>query len=210
MDEKNNKNDKKQVLGWDEIEKLWDDIKMMARKILANQSEKYSWRPTALVTEALRRIHEKDGKWTDITWNSKAAFFKHCSMAMRSAIVDRHRLDSATKRISKASTISFDELDKFLGTYSPIAFIKDNPEIFSTFDQVVEKIAKDDKNLALIINYRFLHGMSIDEISVIIGKSRSTVQRLFSKVKNKIQHTTQETAGKLDERCGLFGSKKKA
>ena len=149
----NKNNQEIQAFNWDDIETFWNDIKMMARKLLANQSEKYSWWPTALTTEALRRIHERNGKWNEVTWNSRGAFFKHCNLAMRHAIKDRHRVDSAIKRPSKALTKS---LDSFFETHSPIAFVKENPKIFITFEQAVDQIAKNDQDLALLIYYRFL------------------------------------------------------
>ena len=187
MDDINNNN---QMFTWDNIEALWENIKMMARKILANQSEKYSWRPTALATEALRRIHERNGKWTEVTWDNKGAFFKHCQKAMISAINDRHRYDAAIKRPSKASTKSLEDL---VQARSPIPFIRENFEIFITFKQVTDRIAKNDQNSADLLRYRFINGLSVREVAVIMGKSERHMRRLFAKAIGKLKSIIQDT-----------------
>lgn len=179
-----------QVLSWEDIELFFEDIKMMARRMLAKQSEKYSWRPTALVTETLRRIYERNGKWTEVNWEHRGSFFKYCREAMISAINDRHRYEAAVKRPSKAD---MDSLEDLIQAYSPLPYIRENPEIFIAFKQATDRIAKKNQGFAEVLKYRFFNGLSLKEIAVIMGKSERQMRRIFAESMGELKSIIQDT-----------------
>ena len=175
---------------WQEVETALNDMRMFARRLLAKEAKRYSWRPTALVNEALRRLHEREGQWTEVTWENKTHFFRACRLAMKSALIDRHRANA-----SGIKYVSVDDVQEALLSRGTEYFLYRQSDIYLSFANAIRIIEHQDKILAEILEYRFILGLSLPEIAVVIGYTERHVRRLFSKAIHMLESTVSDQAG---------------
>lgn len=163
-----------QEFGWDDVVAAMHDIRIMARGLLAKEGEAGSWRPTALLDEALRRLHERHGRWqNETTWHSRAHFFGACCQAMKSALSDRRRQAAAAKRPR------FVHVDDWL-ELNPEHLASEQPTLSEKLADAIERISQFNSAQAQLLEYRFVLGLSIKEAAVVMGYSERHIRRQFA------------------------------
>jgi RNA polymerase sigma factor (TIGR02999 family) len=124
---------------------------------------------TALVNEAyLKLVDQSQARWTD-----RAHFLALAAVAMRHILIDRAKARVAQKRGGDRPALTLDE-----GVIAD-----DSPEALLDINEALERLAEIDPRLARVVEYRFFGGLSEEEIAEVLGVTRRTVQRDWTKAR---------------------------
>lgn len=145
------------------LDRLYGELRVLAGAQLRGR-ESHTLQPTALVHEAWMRLVDV----TETAFESRRAFFKLVSRAMRSVLVDHHRKKTAGKRGGNALQITFvDHLD---GS-------EDSALDVLELDEALGRLDEQDPELAQVVEMRFFGGLSLPEISDAIDVPQRTLER---------------------------------
>jgi RNA polymerase sigma-70 factor (ECF subfamily) len=124
---------------------VYGELRRLARRYMRNERPDHTLQATALVHEAyLRLAGEKE-----ISWQSRAHFFRVAANAMRRILVDHARAHKAEKRGGHEPKVSLDEA---------LAFTEDHSERVLAMDEALARLAKRDPRLGRIVELRFFAG----------------------------------------------------
>ncbi len=158
--------------GIDEVWQFMDELRGIAKLLLAGESKAHTVRPTALVLSALRRNRPKDKEWEEVTWKNQRYFFKVMHTHMMWCLRDRARRRNALKR-PKTVNVKPEDLD-----YSDLPrTMEQTPERIVALDEALMWLRNERPELAEIIQHRFFTGLSTEETGVMLGVSRETIKR---------------------------------
>jgi RNA polymerase sigma-70 factor, ECF subfamily len=139
-----------------------EELRGIARGILAGEPRDGQWRPTELVDEAYLRLLHDHG----IQWQNRVHFFSTVARMMRRILVDSARARKTVKRGEGVDAV-------------PLGDTQIAPPV-SEFDLVAleEALAKLDAlkpRAGKVVEMRFFGGFSVDETAEALGISKRTV-----------------------------------
>ena len=140
------------------VERAYDDLHAVATRILLRRGRRSTLQPTLLVHEAYLRLMKARSE----SWTGRTHFLRTAAMAMRQIASDharRRRL--LTKFCDEASTES--------RTSSRCDY--------QSLDLALRKLWDRNQRQCRIVELRFLLGLSVEEVAVIVGVSPVTVKR---------------------------------
>ncbi len=143
---------------------VFDDLRRLARKFLAEESAWHTLQPTALVNEAYLHLAGR----RKVSWENRIQFFGFLATVMRRILVDHARLRGTAKRGAGTLRVPLDEVLR-----EPSA---QDPEI-TALDEALEELAELDERQARIIELRYFAGLTIEEVAKVLDVSASTVKR---------------------------------
>jgi RNA polymerase sigma factor (TIGR02999 family) len=152
------------------FEKVYGELRGLAKNYLQNERPDHTLQATALVHEAYVRLVGSD----QIEWQNRAQFFSVAAQVMRHILVDHARRYSAEKRGSGERKLSLDEA---------ISFAKEHDVNLVALDDALKTLATLDEEQSHIVELRFFGGLSIKEISSVMDISETTVSRKWSSAK---------------------------
>jgi RNA polymerase sigma factor (TIGR02999 family) len=136
---------------------------------------------TALVHEAyLRLVKQRERKF-----QNQAHFFAICAQLMRQILVEYERSQRAAKR-NRGQKLTLDDA---------VALVKNRSLDLVALDDALETLAKLDPQQSRVVELRFFGGLSIEEISEVVGVSPATVERDWSTAKAWLHHELNRTNG---------------
>lgn len=154
---------------------VYDELRRAAARLLASERAGHSYNPTDLVHEAWLRLGLAGaGGARPLPAADRSHFLGITVRAMRQVLVDHARRRVAQKRGDGAIRVSLGDGDGASRT-SP-------EELLALFD-ALEKLGEMDARLRLVVEYRFLAGLSEDEIGDVLGITTRTVQRDWVKAR---------------------------
>lgn len=145
---------------------VYDELRKVASRLMANQVSDHTLQPTALVNEVSLCLM----RHRDFTWENRASFFSFAAEAMRNVLVSHARAKLALKRGGQNRHIPVDLIDL---PWEP----EMEPARLLDLDSLLRSLGEKDHRLAKIIELRFFLGCTEDETAQILGVARSTVQR---------------------------------
>jgi RNA polymerase sigma factor (TIGR02999 family) len=142
---------------------VYDELRQIARRLLAEQGRGHTLQPTALVHEAWLRLADQ----TLAGGADHAHFLRLGARAMRFVLVDHARARMADKRGGggRKVTLEIDELA-----------IEPGPDLLALDDALVQ-LGQVDPELVRLVELRFFGGLSHEEIAQNLGVSLRTVER---------------------------------
>jgi RNA polymerase sigma factor (TIGR02999 family) len=144
---------------------VYEELRVMAARLLSSERPGHTLRPTALVNEAyLRLVDQRTG------WHDRAHFFAIAARAMRRILVDYARAHHASKRGGFSPRIPLDESIDLPAEGSSL----DN---LLEIDAALTELEKLDAQEAKIVELRYFGGLTIDETAAAIGISPASVKR---------------------------------
>jgi RNA polymerase sigma factor (TIGR02999 family) len=143
---------------------VYDDLRDLARAQLGSDTPKHTLSPTAVVHEAFVKLIDRDG----VDWRGQSHFFAVSAKTMRHILVDYAREKSAQKRGGNRHRIPLAD---------DMAINPDREEDVLAVDGALEALAEIDEQRATIVEMRFFSGMTVKEVSHVLGISESTVGR---------------------------------
>ncbi|SPE26021.1 RNA polymerase, sigma-24 subunit, ECF subfamily [Candidatus Sulfopaludibacter sp. SbA3] len=143
---------------------LYDELRRVARRLLAAERADHTLQPTALVHEAYLRLVDQRA----VDWQNRAHFLGIAASMMRRILINHAKAYKAAKREGYAEAIT---LDDALGIFT-------NPRVdLLDLDQSLDKLTKLDPQQGKVVELRYFGGLSIEETAEVMGISPATVKR---------------------------------
>jgi len=143
---------------------VYDELRRLSEKYLADEAAGHTLQPTALVHEAYLRLVGPG----ETTWENRRHFFGAAAQAIRRILTDHARAKGRIKRGGDQKRVSLecaDVADKSLETD------------LVGLDEALTQLAAFDPNKAGLVELKFYGGLSVEEIARSMGVSESTVAR---------------------------------
>jgi len=149
---------------------VYQELRRIARKHLANQSPGQTLESAALVNEAyLKLVGAKS-----VRCASRLQFFALCAQIIRHILVDHARDRGSSKRGAGAAHLPIDET--VLGTPTPKVEVLD-------LDEALTSLSMIDSRKARVVELRYFGGLSVAEVAGVLDISKETAQRDWTMAK---------------------------
>ena len=138
------------------------DLRDLARRILADERRDGRWRPTELVNESYLRLLD----WSGVQWQNRAHFFATAARMMRRVLVDAARARRAAKRGDGIDAMPLDEIE--------VAAPGPRVDVIALED-ALDALAAVNPRAAQVVELRFFGGFSVEETAHALDMSVRTV-----------------------------------
>lgn len=138
------------------------ELRDIARRLLANEQRNHRWQPTELVQESYLRLLD----WRAVHWENRAHFFATAARMMRRVLVDAARHRRALKRGHEFAILPLDEAMPA----SPIQ----NLDLVALED-ALNQLETINARASRVVELRFFGGFSVEETAETLGVSVRTV-----------------------------------
>jgi RNA polymerase sigma factor (TIGR02999 family) len=145
-------------------ERVYPELRLMARRYMRNERDAKTLQTTALVHEVYLRLIDV----TKIEFEERAQFFSMAAQMMRRILVDAARARGAEKRGGRAQKVNLDETAVFSG--APDQSLVSLDEALVAFSRVAPRQAK-------VVELRYFGGLTEEEIVAALKISPRTVRR---------------------------------
>ena len=143
---------------------VYDELRILARRHLADEHRAETLNTTALVHEAYLKLVGLDRT----TFRGRAYFFAVASRAMRQILVDHARHRGRLRRGGGAAPLELDEA---------LAAADERPADLVALDEALARLTARDARMAQIVEYRFFGGLTADEIGAVLDVPAALVHR---------------------------------
>lgn len=145
-------------------ERVYPELKVMARRYLKDERQANTLQATALVHEVFLRLVDV----SKADWEARAQFFSMAAQMMRRILVDAARERGAQKRGADAVKVNLDET----------ALLSNSADrTILALDEALTAFAKIAPRQAKVVELRYFGGMSEEEIVTALKTSPRTVRR---------------------------------
>jgi RNA polymerase sigma factor (TIGR02999 family) len=145
-------------------ERVYPELRLMARRYMKNERQTNTLQATALVHEVYLRLVDV----TQVEWRERAQFFAMAAQMMRHILVDAARARGAQKRGGNAAKVNLDE--SALLSSTPDRSILALDEALTAFSQLAPRQAK-------VVELRYFGGLSEEEMVAALKISPRTIRR---------------------------------
>lgn len=147
---------------------LYGVLRSIARETMSHERSDHTLQPTALVHEAWIRLFHRDGGGEPLEVASRDHLVHLVARTMRRVLVDHARAKKTAKRGGSAKGIELDEV---------IARFGERGTDLVDFDDALSVLMQSDEELAQIVELKVFGGLSMDELSGVLGVSLATAER---------------------------------
>ena len=137
------------------------ELREIARRILADERRDGRWQPTELVQEAYLRLLD----WRSVHWQNRAHFFATAAGMMRRALVDAARARRAGKRGGGREPVPLES--------GHMAVAGPNVDLIA-LSAALDALAALHERAAQVVELRFFGGFSVEETAEALGVSVRT------------------------------------
>jgi len=159
---------------------VYDELRRLASRKMAQESGNQTLQPTALVHEAWLRL----GGDEQPTWENRTHFFCAAAEAMRRILIDRARSKQARRHGGGQERLDIEEVEV-------AAPIKDD-ELLAV-DEVLDRFSQHAPQKAELVKLRYFAGMGLKEAGEVLGISEPTAVRWWTYSKTWLYQAIQET-----------------
>lgn len=147
-----------------DLQDVYSDLRIMARRFLSRERVDHTLQPTALVHEAFLRIQQSS---CDAPCDTRDYMIR-AARTMRLILVDHARRRNAQKRCGTGRRLQLEEaLAEYEGRSADLIAL----------DDALVRLASLDPHLAKIVELRFFGRMTAEETASVLEVSVSTVVR---------------------------------
>jgi RNA polymerase sigma-70 factor, ECF subfamily len=139
-----------------------EDLRQMARRILAGERRREHWRTTELLQESFVRLLD----WRAAHWQSRAHFFGTAARMMRRALVDAARARRAAKRNNGADALPLDDVQ----IEAPGISVD-----LVALEEALRALETKYPRAGHVVELRFFGGFTVEETAEALGVSVRTV-----------------------------------
>lgn len=137
------------------------DLRDIARRLLADERRDGRWRSTELVNELYLRLLD----WRAVHWQNRAHFFATTARMMRRVLVDAARTRRRAKRGHGVDAVPLETDVAASGPHLDLVALED----------ALEGLARVSPRASQVVELRFFGGFSVDETAETLGVSARTV-----------------------------------
>ena len=143
---------------------VYEELRKLARSLMAKTPPGNTLQPTALVHQAfLRLVGDQDPGW-----NSRGHFFAAAAQAMRRILVEQARRKAAAKHGGGQKRVDVDDVD--------ISIESPDGDLLA-LDDALRRLSDWDARKARVVELRCFIGLGIAETAQVLGVSEPTVER---------------------------------
>jgi RNA polymerase sigma factor (TIGR02999 family) len=164
---------------------VYEELRRLAAAYLGRERASSTLQATELVHEAYLKLADQ----SRVAWAGKTHFFAVAATAMRRILVDHARRRSRLKRGGDVQPVTLhDDLGLF-----PQAGL--DPEDVIVLDEALAAVGEHDERQAKIVEMRVFSGLTVEEVAVVLGVSKRTVEGEWTHAKAWLRRRmTQEEA----------------
>jgi RNA polymerase sigma factor (TIGR02999 family) len=160
----------------DLFDAVYDQLRQIARRRMAEERNDHTLQPTALVHEAyLRLVGDQQ-----IRWNSRAHFYGAAARAMRRILVEHARRRARPKHGGDRERIPLSQ------SPGQIAVAPPSDEILAV-DEALSRLEAADPRKGTIVNLRYFAGLTAEQTARVVGVSVGTIEREWRFIKSWLQ-----------------------
>ena len=154
---------------------VYDDIRRMAGRQIANERGGHTLQATALVNEAFIRLAGERA----FQWQRREQFLSLAAQIMRCVLVDYARQRNAqrrgdgAKRVSIHDTWAAREVEQIQALD---AFHDESVDVLA-IDEALTKLQQVDEPQGRIVELRYFGGLTLEETASVVGISLASVKR---------------------------------
>jgi len=143
---------------------VYEELRRVARRMMAREPPGQTLQPTALVHEAYLRLFGNG----PTSWENRAHFFVAAATAMRRILVERARRRRAERHGGQKRRVTLDEG----------AVPADPPATdLLALDDALGRLEAEDERAGRVVHLRYFAGLGIEETAELMGVSTATVSR---------------------------------
>jgi len=146
---------------------VYDELRRLAARRLAQEPPGQTLQPTALVHEAYLRLL---GAKAEANWDGRGHFFAAAAEAMRRILVDNARRKRRRKRGGGMVRRDLDNAELLAPEPS---------EDLVALDEALTQLAITDRAAADLVQLRYFGGLSIPQAAEALGISSRTAERIW-------------------------------
>jgi RNA polymerase sigma factor (TIGR02999 family) len=147
---------------------VYEELRRLAAKRLADESPGQTLQPTALVHEAYVRLVDVEEVRH---WNSRGHFFAAAAEAMRRILVENARRKRAAKRAGDRAKVELDHIE--------IA-VSDVSDDLLELDLALTQLSVADPKAADLVKLRYFAGLTIKQAAEVLGVSPRSADSLWA------------------------------
>jgi RNA polymerase sigma factor (TIGR02999 family) len=145
-------------------ERVYPELRRMARRYMKNERHATTLQSTALVHEVYLRLVDV----RKVEWRERAQFYAMAAQMMRRILVDAARARTAQKRGGSALTVNLDDT----AVLSP-----GTDRSILALDEALTALARLAPRQARVVELRYFGGLTEEEIASAVNISPRTVRR---------------------------------
>jgi RNA polymerase sigma factor (TIGR02999 family) len=143
---------------------VYEELRLLAAQKLSHEAPGQTLQATALVHEVYLRLVGDDPRG----WENRGHFFAAAAEAMRRILVERARHRQSARHGGGLHRVTLDEA---------ILAIDDPKEDLLALDDALDRLAREDEQLATVVKLRYFAGLTLSQIAEVMGVTRRTVDR---------------------------------
>ena len=186
---------------------LYGELRRLAQQELQRMGGKLTLGPGTLLHETYLKLA---GRGAGVEFPDRARFMGYAAKAMRGLIIDYARRRQALKRGGGIELTSLDGAASAIAGDSPTAEASataadrgaavEPAEPLERLDSALTALARQDPQLAELVDLKYFGGLSITEIAALRGVTERTVFRHWEKARMYLFHVLE------DDGAALFGT----
>jgi len=150
---------------------VYAELHTQAHRYLKRERVDHTLQTTALVHEAYLKLSRQKS----FPWQSRSQFYGVAATLMRRILIDYAK---SKRRLRRGGANDDLQLDTAL-----TLAVNDNRFHLIELDQILERLAKKDPELARIVELRFFAGLDVTETAEVMAVSESTIKRGWATAK---------------------------
>jgi RNA polymerase sigma factor (TIGR02999 family) len=165
---------------------VYDELRQLAAKKLAQEKPGQTLDATALVHEAYLRLLASSGgeSGEERRFTDRIHFYAAAAEAMRRILIDNARKKKSEKRGGQHQRAAWH--DKIAAPVKPT-------DDLLAIDEALTHLAEEDAESAQLVKLRFYTGLSVDEAADVMGLARATAYRTWKYAKAWLRTKLGET-----------------
>ena len=143
---------------------VYDELRRIAGRQLAQETARQTLQPTALVHEAYLRLVGSEAN----RWESRGHFFAAAAEAMRRILIDRARARLTEKRTPSGHRVAL--------SIASISEEEIPADELLAMDEVLNRLEARDARKAKVVKLKFFAGLTNQKIAEVLGLSYETIK----------------------------------
>lgn len=139
------------------FEQLYQELRRIASIRMRGERSGHTLQTTALLNETYLRIADRG----PVEWQDRTHFLATAALAMRRILVDHARKHRRRVRL--------------LSGFELVPGVVEEGTDFVHIDRAIEELAKEHARQALVLQFRYVLGMSVEDVAAAVGVSTRTV-----------------------------------